>query len=79
MLEIAVAVTGVAFAVIAAVHDPVSGGIVLFVVDFFLLAGLPVVLDWSRSASSAAAPVRTCGARFSPTFSAAPSNRSLTR
>ena len=48
MLEIAVVVTGVAFAVIAAVHNPVLGGAVLFVAGFFLLAGLPVVLDWSE-------------------------------
>jgi len=43
-----VAVTGVAFAVIAAVHNPVLGGAVLFAAGFFLLAGLPVVLDWSE-------------------------------
>ena len=48
MLEIAVLVTGVAFAVIAVVHNPVFGGVVLFVAGFFLLAGLPVVLDWSE-------------------------------
>jgi predicted MFS family arabinose efflux permease len=48
MLEIAVVVTGVAFAVIAAVHNPVLGGVVLFIAGFFLLAGLPVVLDWSE-------------------------------
>ena len=48
MLEIAVVVSGVAFAVIAAVHNPVLGGAVLFVAGFFLLAGLPVVLDWSE-------------------------------
>ena len=48
MLEIAVVVTGVAFAVIAAVHNPVLGGAVLFIAGFFLLAGLPVVLDWSE-------------------------------
>jgi hypothetical protein len=48
MLEIAVVVAGVAFAVIAVVHNPVLGGAVLFVVGFFLLAGLPVVLDWSE-------------------------------
>ena len=48
MLEIAVVVTGVAFAVIATVHNPVLGGAVLFVAGFFLLAGLPVVLDWSE-------------------------------
>jgi predicted MFS family arabinose efflux permease len=48
MLEIAVVATGVAFAVIAAVHNPVLGGAVLFVAGFFLLAGLPVVLDWSE-------------------------------
>jgi sugar phosphate permease len=48
MLEIAVVVSGVAFAVIAAVHNPVLGGTVLFIAGFFLLAGLPVVLDWSE-------------------------------
>ena len=48
MLEIAVVVTGVAFAMIAAVHTPVFGGIALFAAGFFLLAGLPVVLDWSE-------------------------------
>ena len=48
MLEIAVAVTGVAFALIAVVHDPASSGAVLFAVGFFLMAGLPVMLDWSE-------------------------------
>ena len=48
MLEVATLVTGVAFAVIAAVHNPVVGGVVLFAAGFFLLAGLPVVLDWSE-------------------------------
>jgi predicted MFS family arabinose efflux permease len=48
MLEIAVLVTGVAFALIAAVHMPVLGGAVLFGAGFFLLAGLPVILDWSE-------------------------------
>jgi len=48
MLELAVTVSAVAFAVLAAVHDPVVGGAVLFVAGFFLLAGLPVVLDWSE-------------------------------
>jgi predicted MFS family arabinose efflux permease len=48
MLEIAVAVTAAAFATIAAVHSPAVGGVVLFVAGFFLLAGLPVVLDWSE-------------------------------
>ena len=51
VLEIAVAVTAAAFAVIAAVHNPVLGGAVLFVAGFFLLAGLPVVLDWSELAA----------------------------
>ena len=59
MLEIAVVVTGVAFAVIAAVHNPVLGGAVLFVAGFFLLAGLPVVLDWSELV---AGPERAGGA-----------------
>jgi predicted MFS family arabinose efflux permease len=48
MLEIAVVVTAVAFAVLAGVHSPAVGGVVLFVAGFFLLAGLPVVLDWSE-------------------------------
>ena len=48
LLEIAVAVTAVAFIVLAGVHEPVVGGVVLFVAGFFLLAGLPVVLDWSE-------------------------------
>ncbi len=48
MLEIAVVVTAVAFAVLAGVHNPAVGGAVLFVTGFFLLAGLPVVLDWSE-------------------------------
>ena len=41
-------VTAVAFAVIAVVHNPAVGGVLLFVAGFFLLAGLPVVLDWSE-------------------------------
>ncbi len=48
MLEIAVLVTAAAFALIAGVHNPVFGGAVLFAAGFFLLAGLPVVLDWSE-------------------------------
>src|SRR5215467_6029211 len=48
MLEVATVVTGVAFAVIAAVHTPVLGGVLLFAAGFFLLADLPVVLDWSE-------------------------------
>jgi predicted MFS family arabinose efflux permease len=48
LLEIAVVVTGAAFVMIAAVHSPVFGGIALFAAGFFLLAGLPVVLDWSE-------------------------------
>jgi predicted MFS family arabinose efflux permease len=59
MLEVAVVVTGAAFAAIAAIHNPVLGGIVLFVAGFFLLAGLPVVLDWSESY---AGPERAGGA-----------------
>ncbi len=59
MLELAVVVTGVAFVVIAAVHNPVLGGAVLFAAGFFLLAGLPVVLDWSESH---AGPERAGGA-----------------
>jgi predicted MFS family arabinose efflux permease len=48
MLEIAVVVSAAAFAVMAAAHSPAVGGVVLFVAGFFLLAGLPVVLDWSE-------------------------------
>jgi predicted MFS family arabinose efflux permease len=48
MLEIAVVVSAVAFAVVAGVHSPAVAGVVLFVAGFFLLAGLPVVLDWSE-------------------------------
>jgi MFS family permease len=48
MLVIALLVTTVAFALIAGVHEPAVGGAVLFVAGFFLLAGLPVVLDWSE-------------------------------
>ncbi len=48
MLETAVVVTGAAFAMIAVVRTPVFGGVALFVAGFFLLAGLPVVLDWSE-------------------------------
>jgi predicted MFS family arabinose efflux permease len=59
LLELAVVVTSVAFAVLAGVHDPVTGGVVLFVAGFFLLAGLPVVLDWSELH---AGPERAAGA-----------------
>ena len=59
MLEIAVLVAGVAFALIAVVHEPVFGGAVLFIAGFFLLAGLPVVLDWSELH---AGPERAAGA-----------------
>jgi predicted MFS family arabinose efflux permease len=48
MLEIAVVVSAVAFAVMAGVHSPAVAGVLLFVAGFFLLAGLPVVLDWSE-------------------------------
>ena len=59
LLEIAVAVAGAAFAVICVVHNPVLGGVALFAVGFFLLAGLPVVLDWSEVH---AGPERAAGA-----------------
>jgi len=59
MLQIAVVVSAVAFAVIAGVHSPAAAGIVLFVAGFFLLAGLPVVLDWSELH---AGPERAAGA-----------------
>jgi predicted MFS family arabinose efflux permease len=48
MLRVALVVSAAAFAVIAGIHDPIVGGIVLFAAGFFLLAGLPVVLDWSE-------------------------------
>jgi len=41
------------------VHSPAIAGIVLFVAGFFLLAGLPVVLDWSELH---AGPERAAGA-----------------
>src|SRR6516165_1045578 len=59
MLEIAVVVSAVAFAIMAVVHSPVVAGVVLFVAGFFLLAGLPVVLDWSELH---AGPERAAGA-----------------
>ena len=48
MLEIAVVVSAVAFAVIADRAHPAIDGVVLFAAGFLLLAGLPVVLDWSE-------------------------------
>jgi predicted MFS family arabinose efflux permease len=48
MLMIAVVVSAVAFAVIAMVHNPAVDALVLVAAGFFLLAGLPVVLDWSE-------------------------------
>jgi predicted MFS family arabinose efflux permease len=48
VLEIAVLVTGLVLALIAVVHNPVFDGAVVFLAGFFLLAGLPVVLDWSE-------------------------------
>src|SRR5262249_40608513 len=59
MLEVAVVVSAVAFAVMAGVHSPAVAGVVLFVAGFFLLAGLPVVLDWSELH---AGPERAAGA-----------------
>jgi MFS family permease len=48
MLVTAVGVTFVAYLAIAALHNVVFVGVVLFVEGFVLLAGLPVVLDWSE-------------------------------
>jgi predicted MFS family arabinose efflux permease len=48
MLMIAVVVSAAAFAVIAVVHNPAVDALVLVAAGFFLLAGLPVVLDWSE-------------------------------
>lgn len=49
MLQAAITVTVVAFLAIAAVHDAVAVGGILFAEGFVLLASLPVVLDWSES------------------------------
>jgi predicted MFS family arabinose efflux permease len=48
MLEVAVVVSAVAFAAMVGVHDPAVSGAFLFLAGVFLLAGLPVVLDWSE-------------------------------
>lgn len=48
MLIAAVGVTFVAYLLIAALPNVVVVGVVLFVEGFVLLAGLPVVLDWSE-------------------------------
>ena len=48
LLQTAVSVTVLAFAAIALVHNAAFIGCVLFVEGFFLLAALPVVLDWSE-------------------------------
>jgi predicted MFS family arabinose efflux permease len=59
LLQVAVITTAAAFAVMAGVHAPAAGGAVLLVAGFFLLAGLPVVLDWSELH---AGPERAAGA-----------------
>ena len=59
MLMAAVAVTAAAFAAMAGLHTPAVAGAALFVAGFFLLAGLPVVLDWSELR---AGPERAAGA-----------------
>jgi predicted MFS family arabinose efflux permease len=48
LLLTAVGTTAGAFAAIAVVHNVAFIGAVLFVLGFVLLAGLPVVLDWSE-------------------------------
>ena len=48
LLQTAVSVTVVAFLAIAILHNAAFIGCVLFVEGFFLLAALPVVLDWSE-------------------------------
>lgn len=48
LLATAVVVTAAALAVLAWVHHPAAGGAALVAAGFFLLAGLPVVLDWSE-------------------------------
>lgn len=59
MLMAAVAVTAAAFAAMAGLHTPAVAAAALFVAGFFLLAGLPVVLDWSELR---AGPERAAGA-----------------
>ena len=59
LLQVAVITTAAAFAVMAGVHAPAACGAVLLVAGFFLLAGLPVVLDWSELH---AGPERAAGA-----------------
>ena len=61
MLMIAVVVTAAAFAVIAVVHNPAVDGLVLVAAGFVLLAGLPVVLDWSELTPDPNAPARRRG------------------
>ena len=48
LLQVTVGVTAVAFLAIAALHNVVFVGVVLFLEGFVLLAALPVVLDWSE-------------------------------
>jgi predicted MFS family arabinose efflux permease len=48
MLVVALGVSTLAFVAIAAIHNVVWIGAWLFVDGFFLLASLPVVLDWSE-------------------------------
>jgi len=48
MLQVTVAVTIVAFALITIVHPVGFVAVILFVEGFVLLAALPVVLDWSE-------------------------------
>ncbi|MBM6405389.1 MFS transporter [Phycicoccus sp. CSK15P-2] len=49
MLLAATATTGVVFVVLAAVPVPLVAGVLLAVLGFVLLAGLPVALDWSEA------------------------------
>ena len=58
LLQVTVGVTAVAFLAIAALHNVVFVGVVLFLEGFVLLAALPVVLDWSELHTGPAAALR---------------------
>lgn len=47
VLLTALVVSAAAFVAVALIHNTIALGLVLFVAGFFLLAALPVVLDWS--------------------------------
>ncbi|MBM6401864.1 MFS transporter [Phycicoccus sonneratiae] len=49
LLVAATACTGLVFAALVVVHTPVAAGVLLAVLGFLLLAGLPVALEWSEA------------------------------